>query len=119
MPTIRDKSIELSISKDASSIKLKNRATGARWVLDPSTVLCHNAAAGWARYDLDSRGKQGKADANGNPYAFAFDKKAGSVEALGDRALIVTKRGAAGEAVMRYELTHEGCRVTLLPGAPP
>jgi len=116
MPTIRDRNIELFVSKDARTIRLTNRATGGRWVLDGDTALGDRSGAQWVRYDLDKRSKPGATDERGTPYAYAFNKKAGSVEALGDRALVVTRRGEAGELVMRFELTADGCRVSIVVG---
>jgi hypothetical protein len=40
----------------------------------------------------------------------------GSVEAEGDRSLIVTLQGRAGRLALRYELCAEGLRITLLSG---
>jgi hypothetical protein len=107
MPTIRDNDIELSIAADASSIAITNRATGARWLLDPDTALADGSGSGAVTFGPSPSGSRVAP-------AAPFDPRASSVETLADRALLVTRRGPAGQLTLRFELTADGCRVTAL-----
>ena len=109
MPTIRNKEIELTVSKAADSVALVNRRTETRWVLDPETALADGSRADGVFFGLDpTRAREMSAR------AVAFERKSGAVERLGDRALIVMRKGPAGELAIRCELASDGLRITAL-----
>ena len=111
MATIRNKTIELAISKDGRTVRITNRATGVRWVLDRETALADGSGSSRAAYALAGQGAAGE-----GVNAVSFDTKGGAVEEIGDRALLVTRKGPAGQLALRYELVAEGLEVTALAG---
>jgi len=98
--------MELTTSADGGAVSFRNRATGVRWVLDPETCLADGSGSDRAAF--------GSVRNSGGPAAAAFE--GGSAEVEGDRSLLVTRRGPVGQALWRYELTADGCRVVLLAG---
>jgi len=114
MPTIRSSAMELHVSEDGASVALVNRASRSRWVLDTETCL----ADGSGRDAVDFRVGPEEATegyvGDRAPSAVAFET--GGVEVQGDRSLLVSRRGPAGELTVRYELTEDACRITALAG---
>ena len=109
MKTINDSKYELAVSDDGSRVTLRNLASGVLWTMDAGTALSDGSSADNVEYGLDpARIPAGRA------FARAWDSSAGSVEALGDRALLVTRRGPAGQAAFRWELCADGVRIALL-----
>jgi len=114
MPAIRNEALELAVSADGAEITLANRATGTRWALDPETRLADGSGTDRVPFG-PNRKRFGENQVN-EKAAPAVGFKTGSVEPLGDRALVVTRQGPAGRLALRYELCAEGLRVTAIPG---
>ncbi|MHC4713708.1 MAG: hypothetical protein ACYTAN_10630 [Planctomycetota bacterium] len=102
MHTIRDDRVEVTVSDDGVQVALANLKTGSRWVLDPDSTLA------------DDTGKRVEFAVGDGSQACRWEKEAGEVQVLGDRALLVARRGPAGQAALRYEICADGCRVTLV-----
>ena len=91
----------------ASRFATSRPASSGQWT--QGTALSDGSSADNVEYGLDpARIPAGRA------FARAWDSSAGSVEALGDRALLVTRRGPAGQAAFRWELGADGVRIALL-----
>lgn len=114
MPAIRSGAMELEVTGDAASVILTSRATGARWVLDSDTCLADGSGRDLVPFGPTCAHHGDNYVREGAPAAVPFET--GGVQAQGDRALLVTRRGPAGKLVLRYELTRGACRVTALAG---
>jgi hypothetical protein len=112
MVTIGNDQTQLHVSDDGASIVLTNRRTHSRWVLDPATMLADGS--GQDRVGFGSDRKRGSGNILNEAASRAIPFQDGSAQALGDRAVQVRRRGPAGELVLVYELTCNGCRVMAL-----
>jgi len=114
MLTIRNDFLELTATDDAASITLTNRRTGSRWVLDPATTLADGSSHDRTPFGSNRKRGHGNLVDSAAPPAVPFQNA--SVQQLGDHALQLRLQGPAGQLVLLYELTFDGCRVTALAG---
>ena len=114
MPTICSGALKLQVSDDGADVTLVNRATESHWTLDGDSCLADGSGRDRVPFGR-SRESTGEncVDQSVRP---ALPFSSGRVERLSDQALLVSHRGPAGELVLRYELTGETCRVTVLAG---
>jgi hypothetical protein len=99
----------------SGGVVLVNRQTGVQWELDPCTALADGSGFIAPVYGAQRLAQDGDILGEArNHQAVAFERI--RVERLGETAAETVLEGPAGRATVRYELTWEGLRVTLVAG---